>query len=367
MPTPPAKEQPEPTFVYVGSYTADPPGGGQNNPVGFAAFRLDETEGQLTKIQEVASHNPSWLAVHPTRRFLLVLNEQKEYAGQASGAIASYAIDPNTGEVAFLNRRATHGADPAHCAISPEGDYVLIANYNGANLTALPIAANGFLGKVCAEQAFIGHGSDPVRQEASHPHGVTFAADGNFCLVTDLGLDRIYSFKKPWARLALHDVFQAEPGVGPRHLVFHPTQDLLYVINELAATISVIAYERATGRFGELQQSVATEALPYVGEHLSAAIALHPSGKFLYASNRGQNSVACFALRADGWLEARGHVLEGLDFPRHLIASPCGQWLYVANQKSSRIVRYRVDPQSGALSEPKLAARFITPVALVFG
>src|SRR5215472_16946387 len=184
----PANSASRSTFVYVGSYTKDPPGGGSNNPVGLSVFRFDPVTGSLSLVQEVESANPSFVALHPSRRFIYVVNEIDDYEGQNSGSAEAYTIDPNTGMIKLINRQPLHSPTPAHLAVDPTGHHVTVANYTGGDFVVFPIGIDRRLGPVRSKVKNIGSGPNKARQEAPHTHCVVFDPAGHFIAAADLGI-----------------------------------------------------------------------------------------------------------------------------------------------------------------------------------
>ncbi|EWY38263.1 hypothetical protein N825_13730 [Skermanella stibiiresistens SB22] len=366
VPNPAAAATPA-RFAYVGSYTKEPPSGGSENPVGLSVFRVDPESGAFTLIQQVPSANPSFVALDPTQRFLYLINEIDDYQGQKTGSAEAYSINPQTGTIALLNRQSVMGTIPGHLTVDPTGKYLIVANYMGGNFVTLPIEADGSLGAVKGTFANKGDGPNAERQEGPHPHIVVFDQAGRFIATADLGVDKVQTLRLENGNLFLVGEASMAPGAGPRHVVFHPNGRLLYVINELNATITALEYDPATGELGRQTQTVSTEPTGYTGPHSTAEIAIHPNGKFLYGSNRGHNSIAGFAIDpANGMLTPIGHTTHGIAFPRNFAIDPSGAWLHVANQKGDDIVQFRVDQGTGRLTPTGHVTRSVTPVAIVF-
>ena len=356
-----------PIFVYVGSYTKNPPGGGSNNPVGLSVLGFDPATGALSPVQQVQSANPSFVALDPARRFLYVINEIDDYEGQKSGSAEAYAIDPNTGMIKLLNRQSLNSPIPAHLAVDPTGHHLVVANYIGGDFVVLPIAADGQLGPVSGQVKDTGSGPNKARQEAPHPHSVVFDPAGHFIAAADLGIDKVQVFRLSDGGLARVSEASVAPGAGPRHIAFDPSSKRFYVVNELNATVTVFAYDAVTGQIGGVLQVISTEPAGYDGPHSTAEIAVHPSGKFLYASNRGHNSIVGYRIDPPtGLLSVIGFATQGVNFPRNFAIDPSGKWLYVANQKGDTIVRFEINPETGELKPTGEVTPSITPVAIVF-
>jgi 6-phosphogluconolactonase (cycloisomerase 2 family) len=355
------------TYLYVGSYTKDPPGGGSNNPIGLSVFRFDPESGALTPVQQVPSANPSFVALHPSKRFLYVTNEIDNYEGKKSGSIEAYAIQNDTGTLNLLNRQPLNSPIPAHLAVDPTGQYVVVANYIGGDFVVLPIERDGRLGPVSDVLKDSGSGPNKERQEGPHPHSVVFDPGGRFIAAADLGIDKVQTFRLVNGRLERASEVSVAPGAGPRHLVFSHDGRVIYVIDELNATITMLAYDPVTGKIGETLQTISTEPLGYSGPHSTAEIAVHPSGRFLYGSNRGAQSIVGYRIApGTGQLSVIGFANQGVNFPRNFVIDPSGKWLYVANQKADTIVQFEINPETGELRPTSQVTPSITPVAMVF-
>jgi 6-phosphogluconolactonase len=362
-----AADTSKPTYVYVGSYTKDPPGGGSNNPIGLSVFRFDPQTGSLTPVQQVPSANPSFVALDPSKRFLYVTNEIDDYEGKKSGSIEAYAIDPDTGTLKLLNRQSLNSPIPAHLAVDPTGHHVVVANYIGGDFVVLPIEAEGRLGTASGVLKDAGSGPNKDRQEAPHPHSVVFDPAGRFIAAADLGIDKVQTFRLTNGGLERVSEASAAPGAGPRHVAFAHNGRMLFVIDELNATVTVFAYDPETGKIGQTLQTISTEPPGYSGAHSTAEIAVHPSGKFLYGSNRGAQSIVGYRIDpATGTLSVIGFADQGVNFPRNFVIDPSGKWLYVANQKADTIVQFEINPETGELKPTGQVTRSITPVAMVF-
>lgn len=329
-----------------------------------------------SQVQVVESANPSFLAVHPNQRCLYAINEIDVYEGRATGTAEAYAIDPRNGRLTLLNRQplSLSGTIPAHVAVSPDGQHLAVALYGGGAYNVLPIGADGRLGSVSGLFKDTGSGPDTARQEAPHAHMVLFDPTGRHILGTDLGTDRINVFALEDGKLTPRDRAQLKPGGGPRHLALHPSGKLLYVISELDGTVACHGYDPATGRVLDERQRIATTPADYTGQKSGAALVMHPSGRFLYASNRRlksehplADSIAAFSIDpASGRLAALQYWSEGLRFPRALTMADDGRHLYALSQKGDTILRLRIDDATGRLDQPAVVSNVPTPVCLVF-
>jgi 6-phosphogluconolactonase len=352
-------------LVYVGTYTED-----GSTSKGIYAYRFDSSTGAITSLGLAArTINPSFLAVHPNHRFLYAVNEVQNYAGQKSGAVSAFAIDRATGKLTFLNKVATKGGDPCYVTVDKTGKYVLVANYAGGSVTVFRVLDDGRLGEVSALVQHTGHGTNPQRQEAPHAHSVDLSPDNRFAVVDDLGLDEtlVYKFDRATGSLALDPtVARADPGAGPRHFAFHPNSKFAYVINEMGSTVAAFSYDAGSGGLRPLQ-TISTLPKTFSGENGAAEIAVHPSGKFLYASNRGHDSIAVFAIDADkGTLTPVEDGSTKGQSPRHFEIAPGGSLLFDANEKSDNLVIFRIDPQTGRLAATGKVLEIAAPVCVKF-
>lgn len=361
-------------FAYVGSYTREAQGGGGDS-LGISIFAVDAETGELAFIETVPADNPSWLALDPAQRVLYAAIETDDYEGEPSGAVAAYAIDPATGRLNFLNVQSSRGRYPAHLAVDPSGRFVVAANYEGP-FVVLPIAENGALGAVSEIVQHPGTGPDAARQEMSHPHAVTFDPAGRYLATADLGIDRVQTFRlSPDGRLEPVSEAATAPGAGPRHLAFATDARVLYVLNELNATVTVFGYDAASGTIGDVIQTISMVPDGFTDAVGAAEIAIHPSGRFLYASNRGEpdaasplaSSIVAYAIdEASGALTLLGYTCEGIDVPRGFAIDPSGTWLYAANERGNSIVQLAIDPETGQLSPTGHVIGTPTPVDLTF-
>jgi len=309
----------------------------------------------------VPSDNAFYFAFDPTQRFLYAVNVIGDYEGEESGSVEAYAVDPDTGMLTFLNRQSSAGSTAAQPAVDPSGKFVVVANYNGANFTVLPINPDGSLEPVISSIEQTGSGPNAERQDMSHPHAVVFDPGGNYIAAADLGTDQVLIFRLDTETGALERVSEVAtaPGAGPRHVAFSPDGTLLYVVNELDATITLFAFDPETGMIGEEIQTISTVPDPFEGTKSTAEIMLHPSGRFLYNSNRGQpdmvtpegDAIVAFAVDPDsGQLTLAGHTVEDIAVPWSFAIDAAGKWLYAANYDDDTIAQFVIDQDTGALT-----------------
>jgi 6-phosphogluconolactonase len=353
-------------LAYVGTYTT------KTNSKGIYVFRFDATGGQAKAVGIAAeSADPSFLAVHPDGQHLYAVNEVSEFGGQKSGAVSAFAIDRRTGSLTLLNQVATRGAGPCHVSLDKTGKYVLVANYDGGSVAVFPVQVDGSLGKGSAFVQHTGSGPNKERQEAPHAHWIGASPDNRFVLTADLGLDEIliYRFDANKGTLSPNTppYRKVTPGSGPRHLAFHPNGQFGYVLSEMVATVSAFVYADKPGVLGFLQ-TVPTLPEDYSGPIEAAEIVVHPSGKFLYASNRaGIDTITVFSIDPiRGTLKLAGKTSTQGKTPRHFTIDPTGAFLLAANEESNNIVVFRIDPATGALTPTGQTVEVSSPVCITF-
>ncbi|MGI8857417.1 MAG: lactonase family protein [Thermomicrobiales bacterium] len=353
-----------PMFAYVGCYTTpDRKGRGE----GIAVYRIDADSGAWSRVQLLADvPNPSFLTVDRDRRFLYCV-----HGGNTYRAVSAFAIDRQTGQLTFLNTQDCGGANPVHLDIDASGRFLVVASYTDSVVAALPIDADGTLGPRSDLVAQTGEpGPHPTEQASPHPHHCPFDTAGRFVAVPDKGLDRtfIYRFDAERGRLLPGDppFVAARPGAGPRHAAFHPHLPYAYVINELDSTITTFGYDAERGVL-DPRQTIATLPPDFTGASTTAEIAIAPSGRFLYGSNRGHDSIAIFAIdQSTGALTSVGWEPCGGKMPRFVALDPSGRYLYAANQESDTIVAFRVDQTTGALAPTGQVIETGCPVCIIF-
>ena len=335
-------------FVYIGSYTL-------RRGKGIYTFRFQPATGKLTALSLAAeTASPSFLAVHPNQKFLYAGNEHEgeDVAGK-NNTVSAFAIDPKTGALTFLNRVSCRGEGPAHIALNQTGTALLAANYRSGSLAVMPIQADGRLGEVTGFAQHHGIGPKP-RAEGPHAHGAAFSPDGRFALVADRGLDQvlIYRYDASQGTLTPNDppFFTATPGAGPRHLAFHPNGRILYELNEPGSTITVLEYGAAGGTLSRVQE-LTTLPPGFTGTSATAQLQIDRAARFLYASNRGADNIAVFAIDpAKGTLTLVEHVSTQGKTPRDFSLDPTGGYLFAANQNSDTVVVFRVNARTGRLT-----------------
>jgi 6-phosphogluconolactonase len=351
-------------WVYVGTYT-------DKNGKGIYRFDMDPASGKLSNRALAAeTKNPSFLAVHPSRRFLYAVGEVEDIGGKRGGGISAFAIDAKTGDLKPLNQQPSGGPGPCHLVVDKDGKCVLAANYSGGSAVVLPIKKDGSLGEQTSFTQHKGHSVNKQRQEAPHAHSINLDPANRFVFVADLGLDAvvIYRFNGENCTLTKNDPQAAavSPGAGPRHFAFHPSGKFAYVINELHNTVTAFRYDADKGTLTKIQ-TISTLPKDFMDKSYTAEVVVHPSGKFLYGSNRGHNSIAIFTINQEtGELTAAGHQAEGIKTPRNFNIDPSGKFCLVANQDGDNIVVFAVDGTNGALKPTGITAEAPSPVCVKF-
>jgi 6-phosphogluconolactonase len=359
----------KPYLVYVGTYTT------KTASKGIYAYLFDLVIGKLTALGVAAeSEDPSFLAVHPSGKYLYAVNEIDHFGGQKSGAVSSFAIDTKSGKLTLLNQASTQGAGPCYISLDKSGKFALVANYDGGSIAVFPIREDGSLAPPSGFVQHSGSSVDKERQEGPHAHWIGTSPDNRFALAADLGLDEIlvYRFNSAKGTLApdTPPFAKLNPGAGPRHLAFHPNGKFAYVLTEMGSSVTAFAYKAGKGSLSPLQ-TVSTLSIlrkDYSGVKEAAEIAVHPNGKFLYASNRaGIDSVSTFSIDpVKGTLKLRDEYPTMGKTPRNFVIDPTGKFLLAANQESNNIVIFRIDSTTGALSPTGEIAEVPAPVCITF-
>ena len=363
-----AEEKAQKLLVYVGTYTG--------KSKGIYAFELEGGSGALKPLGLAAAvANPSFLAIHPNRRFVYAVGELDRFQGKKGGAVSAFAIDPKTFKLTLLNQQSSGGDGPCYLIVDRTGKNVLVANYGGGSVAVLPLQEDGRLRPASTFIQHKGSSVDKGRQEAAHAHSINVDVANRFAFAADLGLDKvlIYKFAADKGTLVPNDPPSASvaPGSGPRHFAFTPDGSHAYVINEMKSTVTAFTYDRDSGTLKTIQ-TVSTLPEGFQGNNSTAEVQVHPSGKFVYGSNRGHNSIAVFAADAHtGKLTPLGHQSSGGQTPRNFGIDPTGRYLLAANQDSGTIVVFRIDLRTGKLTPTghkaevpmAVCVKFVTVVA----
>jgi len=349
-------------LVYIGTYTGP-------TSKGIYVFRFDTKTGNSTEpLLAAETKNPSYLASDASGNFLYAVNEVSDFQGQKSGAVSAFSISKD-GKLKLLNQVSSQGEGPCHLSLDKTGKYVLVANYDSGSIAVFPIQRDGKLGEVTTSIKHVGHGPDPQRQEGPHAHQIQTSPDNHFVIAADLGLDELlsYKFDSSHGRLVANNPAYAkvEDASGPRHFAFTPDGHFAYVLEEMRSAVSAFAYDSSSGALNHIQ-TISNLPADFSGRKEAAEIAVHPSGKFLYASNRGDDSIAVFAIAADWKLSSVEYVKTGGKTPRGFALDPAGSYLLVGNQESDSIVAFRINSKTGRLTLSGQQVHAPSPVSVEF-
>jgi 6-phosphogluconolactonase len=349
------------TLVYVGTYT-------KRGSEGIYIFTLSSAGALACVGKATEVDNPSFLAFHPTLRYLYAVNETSTYDGAPGGSVSAFAIGHQDGHLSCLNQQPSQGSAPCHLSVDQTGRFVLVANYTSGSLSVLPIAEDGRLGEATQVTQHVGSSADPERQTGPHAHSITLDRNNRYAFAADLGLDKImvYRFDLKEGKLIPHDEpwVQTHPGAGPRHFDIHPDRQHAYVINEIDSTLTAFAYDEAGGTLEEIQ-TISTLPSDFTGDNTCADVHVSPAGRFLYGSNRGHDSIAIFEIDSrSGKLTSIGHESTRGRTPRSFALDPGGEILLAANQDTDTIVTFHVDQQTGRLTPTGHVTEVPMPVCI---
>lgn len=365
VPSADAADAPKKFRIYVGTYTG---------PVSRGIYQttLDVATGQLLAPQLAAEIiSPSFIAIHPSLKYLYAVNEIADFQETKTGAVSAFAIDEVTGALRVLNQQPSEGMHPCHLIVDSAGKNVLVANYTSGTVAVFPIDANsGLLAKSSTVIQHVGSSVNKQRQEGPHAHSINLDSANRFAFAADLGLDKIliYQFDATTGTLKPNDPAAGVvgPGSGPRHLAFHPSGNYAFVNNELTSGITAFRYDSTKGSMTEIH-TLSTLPAGFTGEKSTAETVVHPSGNFVYVSNRGHDSIAIFQIDvATGKLTARGHTLTGGRTPRNFNIDPTGTLLLAANQSTNDVTLFRIDAKTGDLTPTGTRIEVGSPVCLKF-
>lgn len=345
-------------FLFVGTYT-------QKGSKGIYVYKFNSESGEATLLSNTDSVvNPTYLAIAPGGKFLYAVNET---GGERPGMVSAFSFDRKTAKLSLLNQQPSGGDHPCYVSVHENGKWVIVGNYSGGNIAALPVKGDGSLQPIAQVVQHAGNSINKERQEKAHVHATVFSPDHKYLFVPDLGIDKIMQYRfhagsqKPIVP-STPAFTQIKPGNGPRHFALHPTIPVGYLMEELSGTVA--AYVHNQGALLLLQR-ISSHKPDYNGTRGSADIHVSPDGKFLYASNRGTaNTIAIFSVAADGKLKWQGDQSTLGTIPRNFVIDPTGNYLLVANQESNNIVVFRRDRQTGLLHETGKQIQVPNPVCL---
>jgi 6-phosphogluconolactonase len=348
--------------VYVGTYT-------DGASKGIYRLELDGESGRLSDPALVAeATNPSFLAWHPTRSVLYAVSETNTIGPDKAGTVIAYTVDAGGG-LTKINEQPTGGGHPCFVSVNRDGTHVFVANYTGGSVAAFPVQRGGGVDPPSELVKHTGSSVHATRQRRPHAHAILPVAGSPFVLAADLGIDRVlvYRFDGERGSLTPHAPpgVAVRPGAGPRHLALNPAGDTVFVMNELQSTVASYTWD---AKAGTLQEASVASTLPaeFTAANTTAEVAVHPSGRFVYGSNRGHDSIAAFRVNRDRSLTRVGIYSTNGREPRHFAIAPGGTLLLAANQKSDSIVVFRIDQDTGALSNTGVGVRVPSPVCVRF-
>lgn len=353
--------------VYFGTYT-----GQRSTSKGVYVSRLDLTTGALSTPElAIESSNPSFLAAHPKGRFLYAVNEVGRFEDKPTGSVSAFSIDAATGKLTLLNQQASAGGGPAHLSVDKAGRHVLVANYGGGSVAVLPIDPDGKLRPASSSMQHTGSSVNPTRQNKPHAHAINLDPENRFAYAPDLGLDKvmIYRFDAAKGVLTAGDPAYAvvAPGAGPRHIAISANGQFAWVINEIDCTVAGFTRDARTGALTPLQTITTLPEGETVKQGYSTAeVILHPSGRFLYGSNRGHDSLTVYAVDQAGKLTFVQNQPTLGKMPRGFNIDPSGQWLIAGNQDSNTLVVFKIDKTSGKLTQTGQPIELGMPVSVEF-
>jgi 6-phosphogluconolactonase len=361
-PPPVAAQDRDTLLVYIGTYTG-------KVSKGIYLLELDLRGGKLSdKATLVAeTRSPSFLAVHPRLNFLYCANETADFGDKKAGTISAFAMDSKSGKLTFLNKESSGGGAPCHLVVDHSGHCVLAANYSGGSVIALPIGEDGKLGAATSFHQHKGASVNKSRQEGPHAHSINVDIKNDFAFAADLGIDKvlIYRLDPAKGKLTAHGHGEVPPGGGPRHLAVAPNNRFVYTNNELTSSVTVFTFNEEKGTLAPLQ-TISTLPDDFKGSNSTAECVIHPSGKFLYVSNRGHDSIAMFTIERKGTLKPLGHEPTRGKTPRNFAVEPGGQFLLAANQSSNSVAVFRIDQETGRLSATGQVVEVPSPVCVRF-
>lgn len=345
-------------YLFIGTYTS-------GKSKGIYVYQFNAANGKFKAVSDISSKNPSYLTISPTGKYVYAVNEN---GSDQDGGVSAFSFDKSNGQLQFINEHSSGGADPCYITENKTAQWIFVANYNGGNLAALPVNADGSLDSLTQRVQHEGKGSNPDRQEKAHVHSVVLSPDEHYLFAADLGNDReyIYHFdptKKQPLSAAKDSFATVSPGSGPRHFVFHPTKPYAYLISELSG--KVVGFNYSNGKLTQFQE-ISSHPEDFKGDKGSADIHVSPDGRFLYATNRGDaNSIAVYAIdQSTGKLKLSGIQSTQGKHPRNFMIDPTGHFLLIANRDSDNIVIFAINPKTGLLNPTGQQISVPNPVCL---
>lgn len=349
-------------IMYVGTYST-------RGSEGIYVLEFDRARGKLKLVQTIQTlESPNFLAIHPSGNFLYSVNSGSLEDMKNSGSVSAFSIDKRTGKLTALNQRPSYGSGPCHISIDKTGKWAFIANYSEGNFVVLPIFDDGLLGSSSDSRKHLGSSVNPERQTKPYVHSAFVSPDNRFVIVSDLGTDKIYSYKLDVSDGRIIDgekpFVSVKPGCGPRHFTFHPNGKFGYSAEEMTSTVGAFAYDKEKGSLTVIQDSVVSLPATFTGKNTAADIHTDPKGNFLYVSNRGLNALSIFKINKDGTLQLIGQQDTKGKLPRNFLVDSRGEYVFVANQETDNIVIFRLDQKTGKLKYTGNQFKVPSPVCL---
>lgn len=352
-------------YVYVGTYTR----GGKSK--GIYILKMNMKTGELTPsgVAEGIA-NPSFLEIHPSGNYLYSVGEIADFEGKNAGGVHAFKINKKDGSLKLINQQSSVGSGPCHLTVDSTGKNVLVANYGGGSVACLPIKSDGSLEEASSFIQHEGSSVNPGRQKGPHAHSINLSPDNRFAVAADLGLDKVlvYKFDAGTGNLTSNDpaFTKVKPGAGPRHFHFHPSGKFAYLINEMSLTVNAFSYNTDKGELTTIQTISTIPDSDRGQSGLSTAeVRVHPSGKFLYGSNRGHDTIVAYRINQDtGKLTLIENEPTKGKTPRNFFIDPTGHYLLAENQSTDTIVVFRIDQESGELNPTGHVAEVPSPVCI---
>ncbi|GAA4446630.1 lactonase family protein [Nibrella saemangeumensis] len=349
-------------ILYVGTYST-------RGSEGIYVYSFDRKTGALERLQGITQgKSPSFLAVHPSGRFLYAVNEGDQQGENKSGTVSAYRIDPATGKLTYINQQSSHGGAPCHISIDKTGKLAFISNYSGGSLTMLPIAADGSLGTETDHVQHNGSGANKSRQEKPHVHSAILSPDERFVYVSDLGTDKVYIYEIDKAKGKLKPAqtphVSVAPGSGPRHFTIHPNGKYAYLVEEIISAVASFSRDSKTGALTLMQDQVKALKDEFDPKNSGADIHTDPMGRYLYESIRGKHLLAIFSIGNDGKIQLIGQQDTQGKTPRNFLVDDRGEFVLAANQDSDNVVVFKLEAKTGKLTPTGTEIKVPAPVCL---
>lgn len=358
--------QPHPpnSILYVGTYSV-------RASKGIYVFAFDPQSGTV-QLQQTVSHgkSPSFLAIHPAGQYLYAVNEEDDQGPDHSGSVDAYIIDPQTGQLTFLNQQLTHGQAPCHISVDRRGKLAFVSNYGSGSLTVLPILENGSLGEASQLIRHTGQGPNPERQDAPHVHSAVVSMDNRLLYVSDLGTDKVYIYQidEQQGKISVCPTtpyLHVSAGSGPRMIAVHPEDEWVYSLKEISSTVATFRRDCQTDTVELVQDDIPFLSETYSGERSGGDIHLDARGQYLYVTNRGNNTLAIFSLSNEGKLTQCNLQYTGGDEPRNFLVDEASQYVLIGHQKSDTITVFRLDSSSSEMKATGDQLSVPSPVCLL--